>query len=270
MLQPRADQVAVDLVRDAPDARLLDDRGHALKLFFRPDAAGGVVRVAEEHQRRLGIGALALKVVKVDLPRAVPVDQVGADAGAGVVIGRVLEVRIRGRDEQDLLVRRADVFHHLEQRRDDAVGHHQLLLRELPAVLFAAPAAERVVIVMTEHARVAEDARVKALPDAVDDHAGRGELHIGDPHAHKFLVLVGERHRALFVVEDVAAETVRVHRVRAAALDDLVKVVHAVFLRSIRAACALMLTRVYAAAAAPSKTPVFPAEKFFCNNFPVS
>lgn len=96
---------------------------------------------------------------------------------------------------------------------------------ERPAVAPVAPAAKRLVVTGIVYARVAKDAPVEALAHPLDHHIGRGELHIGDPHMDELVVGVGERHRAVRVVEYVVAESLELHGVGAGAVDDLVKVV---------------------------------------------
>ena len=220
-----AQQVAVYLVRDDPHVVPLEYLRQALELPGAPDTSAGVVRVAVDEERGLFVGALALEVVPVDGVVPVRVDEVGADVFAAAVVGGVFEIGVGRGQEQHPLVRGADVLHQLEERGDDAVGHDQLPLGELPAVAAAAPGGKGLVIAIFKDPRVAENALVQPLAYAVDDHVRRGELHVRHPHADELLVLVREHH-ALVRVEDVVAESVRVHGVCVAAVDYLVKIVH--------------------------------------------
>ena len=137
----------------------------------------------------------------------------------------ILEGGIGRREEEHLLVRLRDVVHELVERRNDAIGHHELLLGERPAVASLAPGRERLVVARVEHARIAEDAALHAAMHGLEDHVGCGKLHVRHPHVDELVVSVRERH-GLIGVEDVVAEALELHGIRVLAVNDLVEVIH--------------------------------------------
>ena len=94
----RHDDLAVDLVADYLDVMLAADVGHTLQLFLRPHATAGVVRVAEQEDGRLLVGAFAFEVVEVDAVGVALGHQfileylaaLVADGGEETVVGRRL------------------------------------------------------------------------------------------------------------------------------------------------------------------------------------
>ena len=156
-----ADQVTVDLVGHHPEVILFDDRGDPVQFFLCPHTAGGIVRIAPEHQLARGIGALALEVLIIHLECAVSLlVQRGSQYIHAGVLRRVEEITVGRRVEQHLFVRAAKRFRQLVERRDDARRDAQLLLGKAPVIVIAAPLGERAVIFVVIQAGIAEDAAV--------------------------------------------------------------------------------------------------------------
>ena len=221
-----AREVAMYLVGDNPEVIFLDNLRDTAQLLLAPDAARGIVRVAPVDELGLGVRAFGLEILVIHGKEAVfvPFERRGEDVDPAV-LRRVQEVAVGRRVEHRLLVRRAEVLRELVERGDDAGREAQLLAREVPAVALEAPAAEGVIIPVVVDARVPEYPPVEPRAQGVDNLRRAGKFHVRHPHAHEFLVLVGEDHLRPRV-ENVAAEAVRVQRVRPAPVDYLVKVVH--------------------------------------------
>ena len=168
---------------------------------------------------------LCLKVLKINRVPPALIPQIRTDIISFVKLRGILEIRIGGSQKQHLFVRPADMFHQLVQGGNNSVGRYKLLPRKTPAVPPLAPAVKRIVVAPLEHFGIPEDALVKPLPHAVNDHIRRGKFHICHPHADKLLIPVRKGH-ALVCVEDIAAKSVRIHSVCVPSVNDLIKIVH--------------------------------------------
>ena len=87
MLEARTHELLVNLVGDDQHAVLEADRGDAQQLLARPDAAGRIVRAAEQEELDFILDDLLLKVGKVDFVVAVFEDERAVDELAPVLAG---------------------------------------------------------------------------------------------------------------------------------------------------------------------------------------
>ena len=216
----------MDLIGDNPEVVLFHNGCNTAQLLFRPHPARGVLGVAPEHHLALGICALLLKVLIVQLKGAVGLLFQGRVQHIHPCILRRVEKIAVGRSvHQHLLILVAECFRQLIQCRNDARGKAEFFFRETPVIVFLAPLAERVVIIVGIHARVPEDAAVNALAQLIQDFRGNTKFHVCHPHADKLIILVREDlFRAC--VEDIATETISVQGVRAFTINNFIKVIH--------------------------------------------
>ena len=216
----------MDLIGDNPEVVLFHNGCNTAQLLFRPHPARGVLGVAPEHHLALGICALLLKVLIVQLKGAVGLLFQGRVQHIHPCILRRVEKIAVGRSvHQHLLILVAECFRQLIQCRNDARGKAEFFFRETPVIVFLAPLAERVVIIVGIHARVPEDAAVNALAQLIQNFRGNTKFHVCHPHADKLIILVREDlFRAC--VEDIATETISVQGVRAFTINNFIKVIH--------------------------------------------
>ena len=175
-----------NLVRDDPQVVLLHDLCNTAQLVFRPHPAGGVLRIAPEHQLAGRVCTLLLEVLKIHLKGAVRVllERKKQSAHA-CVLGSMEEAAIGRSVHQDLFILRAERLSELVQCRDDAGAEAQLLFRKAPVIVIFSPLAEGIIAVVREHARITENAAIQTLTHRIHDLRSNGKLHISDPHMLK-------------------------------------------------------------------------------------
>ena len=116
-----ADQVTVNLVGHHPEVILFDDRCDPAQFFLCPHTAGGIVRIAPEHQLTCRIGALALEVLKVHRKRTVRLFvQRRSQHIYTCILRRVEKITVGRRVEQHLFACCAEHFRQLIQCRNNS------------------------------------------------------------------------------------------------------------------------------------------------------
>ena len=184
------------------------------------------MRVAENAERDLGIGGLALEILEVYLIVAVAlgVDKVAGDVADVIMLGGMHEISVGRGEHEHLFVALAEVPSQLIERGDNAVGGEKILSLGRPAIELVRPVQESLKILGVKNSGISEDAAVKAGAHGVDNDLGSGKLHIGYPHADELVIGIGELH-GLIRMENVLTEAVGIHTVGMSAVDYFIKIV---------------------------------------------
>ena len=123
------DEIGMDFVGEDQNVVAQANFAHAAKLLFRIDAAGRVVRVAQEHKMRVRVCAAALEIFKVHFVMAVFENQcVIADDAAVIYDGvckRIVDLR--------------EGLNEIVHGWDNARGEDDGLRLDLPAVTAREP-----------------------------------------------------------------------------------------------------------------------------------
>ena len=108
-----ADKIAVYLIGYYEHIVLEAYLGHSAQLVLGPDTSGGVMRVAENAERDLGIGGLALEILEVYLIVAVAlgVDKVAGDVADVIMLSGMHEISVGRGEHEHLFVALAEVAH---------------------------------------------------------------------------------------------------------------------------------------------------------------
>ena len=184
----RHDQLAVNLVADDADTVATANVGHVLQLFTRPDAAGGVVRIAEQEDGRLLVGTLLLKVVPVDLEAAAVavVLQHALKDFATVVADTGEEAVVVGREDQHPLAGHGQCLQCHRHGRHYARGVEHPLALDGPLVTPAEPSDDCIVVVVG-HVGISEDGMLGPAAYGVLYGGCHGEVHVGHPQRYHFV-----------------------------------------------------------------------------------
>ena len=171
--------VAVNLVGDDPRVVPCQQRGQLRELLARPDAADGVVRVAEQHAARAGFERFfnAVKIHAVPAALAFERHVVQLAAGAGHDLVKCVVHRAH---DNDAVARGGHGVQHIADHRDDADAAEDVLRPEVKAVAAGIPAAHGLDCALRRNA-VAEDRMVAARVQRLRDFRQRGKVHVGDP-----------------------------------------------------------------------------------------
>ena len=187
------------------------------------------MRIAEDKERCFLICRFLFKILIVNGIVSICVDQIGANRLAVAGICRIFKICIGWGQEKNLFIRFADILNHLKQSRDNTVGHYQFFAVECPVVFALAPCRECVIIALLKNSCVTENTLFQSLFNSVDDNIRCGKLHIRHPHTDKLFILIRKFH-CLIRMEDIVTETIRVHCIRMTSVNDLIKIIHIVFL----------------------------------------
>ena len=172
------------------------------------DAPGWIVRIAEQHHRRLPRDA-GCQIVEVHRPAVIAAEHQRRDLPPQTGShGHVEERRIGGRQHHQIRRRTGQHLRREIERRHDAGDPHQPLFAHDPVVASRKPGDERL------HRRgrrggVAEDRMLQAFADRVDHERRNWQVHVRDPerqHVAPGVALPFLRRRAATVYRRFARE----------------------------------------------------------------
>ena len=204
VLEAQAHELLVNLVGDDQYAVLEADRGDAQQFLARPDAAGRIVRAAEQEELDFILDDLIFKVGKVDLVVAVFEDERAVDEQAPVLADDLAERVVDGLLQEDGVAGLREAAHGRGQRKDDARRDGQGLRRGRPAVVRCHPVDDGL-LVRFLRVGVAEDAVLDAARELFDDGLRRAEVHIGDPERQDALRVAALDGKVVFEARGAAA-----------------------------------------------------------------
>ena len=179
--ESRHDQFAVDLVGDDEEVVAQADLADAPQLVGRPDPAGGVVGVAQQHEFHRRVGRTALEVLEVDAVAVAVEHQVALLGRAAAVGNGDVKVVVDRRLDQHLVSRTGHGPQNGRKGGDDARHRVDPLPLGRPSVATQKPAPDRLGIGLGRYG-VAVDAVLDPPAQRLDDRRGRAEIHVGDPH----------------------------------------------------------------------------------------
>ena len=176
----RHDKLAMYLVSHHRHAVTQADVAHALQLLARPHAAGGVVRIAEQHERHARVGSPAFQVVEVHaIGAAVPQERALLGHAAVVAYGGE-EAVVHGRLHQHLVARHGEGPDDGRQGRHHADGVDDVAAVNRPSVAAREPSRNGIVISI-RHTGIAENAVLHAARQCLGDGGRRAKIHVGHP-----------------------------------------------------------------------------------------
>ena len=204
MAEARAHELLMDLVGDDQHIVLEADGGDAQQLLARPDAAGRIVRAAEQEELDIIFDNLIFKVRKVNLVVAVLEDKRAVDELAAVLADDLAERIVDGLLQEDGIAGLREAAHGCGQREDDARRDGQGLRRGRPAVVLCHPVDDGL-LVRFLRIGVAEDAVLDAARELRDDGLRRGKVHVGDPERQDALRIAALDGKVVFEARGAAA-----------------------------------------------------------------
>ena len=139
MLMAGIDEIGMDFVGEDQNVVAQANFAHAAKLLFRIDAAGRVVRVAQEHKMRVRVCAAALEIFKVHFVMAVFENQCVIADDAAVIYDGVCKRIIDRALQDDLFAWLREGLNEIVHGWDNARGEDDGLRLDLPAVTAREP-----------------------------------------------------------------------------------------------------------------------------------
>ena len=203
----RHDEFAMDLVADDGDAVTQADVVHPGQFVGRPDAAGGVVGVAQEEERGLFLGATGFEGIPVHMVGGLFIQERTFKDLAAVVADAREEAIVHGRKDDDLFAGHRQGLYRAREGRYDPGGIEDILPVDQPAVAAGKPRKNGFVVVRP-HLGIAKDAVCGPRLDGTAHGRCRREIHIGHPQRDE----IGGRPLAERFIPLVAAASATLHR----------------------------------------------------------
>ena len=157
------------------------ERADAGQGFPIPDFSDGVVGIAQQHQRRLGICQLPLQVLKIDPVRPSVVNKSTLQGLAAVIQDGIEKNVVHRRHQKHLFRRRGELSHHTGNGRHHPGTENQPLRLHGEAVAIPPP-ADIGLIPFLRHDGIAKNPMLRSGPDSLPNTRGSLEIHIGNPH----------------------------------------------------------------------------------------
>ena len=176
-------QVRPDLIGDDVHIVLLVQRHGPLQLPSLPHSAAGIVGAAEDGGVDMLVPELALHVVKIHPPDAVPIDEKGRGNDLIAVVFQCLgEAGVSGAVQQHLVALGAEDVQGAGDSAQDTVGIADLLrLQPLDPVSPALPGDDPVKIFLPG-VEVSESGMLRPAHNGIGDDRHHWEVHIRHPH----------------------------------------------------------------------------------------
>jgi len=206
------DQVGPDLIRDDENVVLLEEFHGLLDLLTLPDAAAGVVRVAEDGSMDVLGFELFFHVRKVHTPHALLVLHQRREHHVVAVVAKATgEADIGGGVQQHLVALAANAVERRDHAAEHAVFIADVLLRQTgDAIALFLPCDNSIVVFITS-AEITEGVMLHARGDRLGDGGNRGEVHVCNPHGDGVKALLRCAGRAAALAQTVNRN--RVHPV---------------------------------------------------------
>ena len=168
----------MDFVREHQDAFFVTDFGHLLELFFCPDDAAGVMRIAENEH----LTALHLLAERIHIHAIGTVGHLQRieHEGASVALVQPRERAVHGRLDQYLVVLFGKGVESHADARNDARNEADMLLLHIEVVALLRPIADGAVVAI-RLGGIAQHGVVEALANGFGHERSGGKVHVGYP-----------------------------------------------------------------------------------------
>ena len=182
----RIRQFAMNLVSHYENAVSPANGGHLLQFFPCPDASGGIMGIAQEHQLDGGIGRFPFQILRIQRISAVLIFQRAGFRNASVIADGGKKAIIHRRLHQHLVSGNRQGPYDGRQRGNHPRGINHPFRINLPAVAAFKPVHDRLIIGI-RNPRIPENAVFGPFPNGFRHRRSRTEIHVCHPHGQNIL-----------------------------------------------------------------------------------